>query len=213
MGLSQLAPDGLLALEPGRVVGLTGSVGTGMTRLGLSLMADASRRGPVAVVDTRGWFCPVSAWQAGIDPQRLVVVRCDDAATWPKVVAALVEGITAVYAEVPSGVNDTLLRRLGALVRNRKRSLLLRPVRRELPAGLAHLRLDARDLEWEGAGIGHGAITQRRLVVEVSGKATGGIPQLVEIREGGEGGEDTVHLVSRVAVAKSGSGRVSAVAG
>jgi hypothetical protein len=220
--LPQLAPDGLLALQPGRVVGLTGSVGTGMTRLGLSLMAEASRRGPVAFVDARGWFCPVAAWESGIEPERLAIVRCSDPGRWPKLVAALLEGIPAVYAEVPSGVGDALLRRLGALTRNRRRSLLLRPLRGSLPSGLTYLRLDARGIEWEGAGDGHGRLLGRRLVVEASGKATGGIPRLIEITdgemEGGEGdgldpGKDAVRVVPRLAVAGVGAGEVGAVAG
>lgn len=205
------APDGLLALEPGRVVGLTGSVGTGMTRLGLSLMAEASRRGPVAFVDVRGWFCPVSAWESDIEPDRLAVVRCPDPGRWPKVVAALLEGIPVVYAEVPTGVSDALLRRLGALARNRRTSLLLRPLRGSLPSGLTHLRLEGRGIEWEGTGDGHGRLLSRRLLVEASGKATGGIPRLIEI-EGGEDGADAVRVVPGLAAAPIG-GTVATAAG
>jgi hypothetical protein len=216
--LPQLAPDGLLALQPGRVVGLTGSVGTGMTRLGLSLMAEVARRGPVAFVDARGWLCPLAAWESGIEPARLVVVRCGDPKRWPKVVAALLEGMPAVYAEIPIGVGDTLLRRLGALTRNRRSSLLLRPLRGSLPSGLTHLRLDAQEIEWEGTSDGHGRLLRRRLIVEASGKATGGIPRLLEITdgevEGGEGdgmdsGKDAVRVVPRLAAA----GEVGAAAG
>jgi hypothetical protein len=206
-------PGGLLALEPGRVVGLTGSVGTGMTRLGLSLMADASRRGPVVFVDARGWFCPVSAWESGIDPAGLAVVRCGDAGRWPKVVSALVEGIAAVYAEVPPGVSDTLLRRLGALVRNRRRSLLLRPMRGTLPAGVAHLRLEAKRIDWEGADAGRGRLSSRRLIVEASGKATGGMPRTLEIAEGGDRGEDAVYLVPQLAAQPVGARDRGAAAG
>lgn len=197
---SRPVPDGFLALEPGRIIGLTGSPGAGMTRLGLSLMADVSRLGPVAFVDTRGWFSPLSAWESGIEPDRLAVVRCHDNRRWPRVVAALVEGLGAVYAEVPSGVSDGMLRRLGALVRNRRRSLVLRPVRGGLPAGLAHLRLDARGVEWEGADAGHGRLTRRRLLLEASGKATGGMPLALEIREGGErdAGANAVRVVPRL---------------
>jgi len=208
--LPQLAPDGLLALEPGRVVGLTGSVGTGMTRLGLSLMADVARRGPVAFVDVRGWLCPLSAWESGIQPDRLAVVRCNDSGRWPKVVAALLEGIPAVYAEVPIGIGDALLRRLGALTRNRRRSLLLRPMRGSLPSGLAHLRLEAQGIEWEGAGHdGHGRLTRRRLLVEASGKATGGIRRLIEIG-GGDDGENAVRVVPRVVPEHIGTGEIGA---
>ena len=51
--------------EPGRVLGLVGPPGSGLTRLGLSLLADPARRGPVAVVDVRGWLCPPAAGRPG----------------------------------------------------------------------------------------------------------------------------------------------------
>ncbi len=174
-----------------------------MTRLGLSLMAEASQRGPVAFVDVRGWLCPLSAWESNIEPDRLAVVRCPDSGRWPKVVAALLEGIPAVYAEVPTGVSDALLRRLGALARNRRSSLLLRPLRGSLPSGLTHLRLEGRGIEWEGTGDGHGRLRSRRLLVEASGKATGGIPRLIEI-EGGEYGADAMRVVPGLAAAPVG---------
>jgi hypothetical protein len=182
-----------------------------MTRLGLALMAET--HGPLAFVDARGWLCPVAAWENGIDPGRLAIVRCGDPGRWPKVVAALVEGMGAVYAEVPSGVGDTMLRRLGALARNRRHALLLRPLRGGLPSGLAHLRLEARSMEWEGTAAGHGRLRARRLVVEASGKATGGITRLIEITEGGGDGENAVRVVPRLAAERRGARRFSAAAG
>ena len=46
----------------------------------------------IAVVDVRGWLCPVAAWEVGIAPDRLVVVRCPDRSDWSKVTASLIEG-------------------------------------------------------------------------------------------------------------------------
>ncbi|MBS1196110.1 MAG: recA bacterial recombination protein [Actinobacteria bacterium] len=123
--------------EPGRVLGLVGPPGLGLTRLGLSLLADPARRGPVAVVDVRGWLCPPAAWEAGVPPERLVVVRCAEQGLWGRVTAALLEGLPAVYAEVPPGAAEVLLRRLGALARARRAALILRPLRGGLPSGLA----------------------------------------------------------------------------
>ena len=90
----------------GRVVGLVGSSGYGLTRLGLTMLAPHARTGAVAVVDVRGWLCPLAAWEAGVSAERLVVVRCSDRARWGQVTAALLGGIAATYAEVPPGTDD-----------------------------------------------------------------------------------------------------------
>jgi hypothetical protein len=185
-----------LILEPGRVVGLTGPPGSGLTRLGLSLLAGATRRGPVAFLDVRGWLCPVAAWESGISPERLVVVRCDDRRRWSQVAAALSEGVPAVYAEVPSGVQEPLLRRLGALVRSRRTVLLLRPLDGRLPSGLTHLRVAAEDVSWEGAGDGHGRLLHRRMVLSVSGRGVGGTTAIYEVEDDGA---HPVRVVPRLA--------------
>jgi hypothetical protein len=190
-----------LEVEPGRVLGLVGRPGSGLTRLGLSLIADPSATGMVAALDVRGWLCPVAAWEVGVDPQRLIVVRCPDRLTWPKVAAALVEGFPAVYAEVPAGIGDAVLRRLGALARARRSSLILHPVSGDLPVGLLHLRLESAGVVWEGADRGHGALLTRRLTLRASGKGVRGIEQMVEVADNGT---HPVHLVPRLAVAPAG---------
>jgi hypothetical protein len=126
-----------LAVEPGRVLGLVGPAGSGLTSLGISLIAAATTTEPVAVLDGRGWFCPSVAWESGIIPERLVVVRCADRELWPKVAATLLEGFAAVYAEVPRNTSDQVLRRLGALARSRRVGVVLRS-RYDLPTGLIH---------------------------------------------------------------------------
>ncbi len=160
----------MFSARPGRIVGLEGPAGMGLTRLGLSMLAPAARIAPVAYVDVRGWFHPPAAWEAGIEPERLVVVRSRDRLRWPQVVAALVEGMGAVYAEVPAKVPDQMLRRLAALVRSRRAALVLRPFAGGLPAGVAYLRVRGTGVAWEGAEDGHGRLRQRRLMLEVSGK-------------------------------------------
>jgi hypothetical protein len=174
-----------IALEPGRVTGLIGFPGSGLTRLALSLLATPSRTGMVAVVDVRGWLCPVAAWEVGIDPERLVVIRCSDRTTWPRVTAALVEGFPAVYAEVPRGIADADLRRLGALARSRRSALALRPVAGDLPGGVLHLRVEAEAVVWQGVEQGHGALLRRRLVLRVSGKGAAGIARTIEVDDEG----------------------------
>jgi hypothetical protein len=189
-----------LRLVPGRVVGLEGTAGFGMTRLGLVMLGSYPAAGPVVYLDARGWMSPLAAWEAGVDLDSLVVVRCDDPITWGRVAATLVEGVAAVVAEVPRGVKDTQLRTLAALARRRSIPLALRPIRAVLPPSLAHLRLVARSLEWTGTDAGHGRLARRRLMIEASGKAMQGHTALIELEDHGT---DAVRLVSGLAAASS----------
>lgn len=176
-------PADLLDLQPGRPVELSGPPGFGLTRLGYGMLSEVSRQAPVAILDVRGWASPAAAWEAGVD--RMVVVRCGDARLWPRVLAALVDGVPAVYAEVPTGVRDADLRRISALARNRQSRLVLRPLRGALTAGVSHLRIRAEQVVWSGTDAGHGRLGHRRLVLEASGKATGGISRTVQVDDTG----------------------------
>lgn len=191
----------LLIAEPGRVTGLIGQAGLGLTRVGLSMLAAHSALGPVGYLDVRGWLCPLVAWECGISPENLVVARCQDPVRWGRVAATLVEGIAALYAEVPAGIKEASLRKLGALARARRTPLLLRPVRGDLPGGVAHLRLEAREVAWEGPDAGHGRLQRRRLVLEASGKATRGMTRVIEVEDHGT---NALRLVSGVAAAQAG---------
>ena len=183
----------LLRLQPGRITELVGIPGTGLTRLGLRLLADHSRMAPVVVVDTRGWISPEAAWEVGVLSERLFVVRCDDPFLWPKVTAALFEGVRAVYAEVPSRVREQDLRRLAALARARGTAVAMRSTDGGLPVGVAHLRLRALGVTWEGADRGHGRLGSRRLMLEASGKGASGMARRLEIEDAGT---DLIRLIS-----------------
>ncbi|MCI0425291.1 MAG: hypothetical protein L0Z47_05480 [Actinobacteria bacterium] len=187
--------DDLLVVRPGRVVEMVGDLGTGLTRLGLRLLADHSRTAPVVVLDSRGWISPPAAWETGVQPERLVVVRCPDHALWPKVTAVLLEGVRALYAEVPVRVKEQDLRRLAAMARARRVAVVMRG--NPLPPGVSHLRLRAIGVTWEGADRGHGRLGRRRLVLEASGKGVAGIPRIIEVEDEGT---DVVRLVSDVVV-------------
>lgn len=205
-GVAESAPLGRgapfsIAAEPGRVLGLVGPPGSGLTRFGLSLLAAPSAAGMVAVVDVRGWLCPVAAWEVGIDPERLVVVRCPDRRSWLQVTASLLEGFPAVLAEVPSGVRDADLRRLAALSRARRSALVLRPVSGDIPPGVLHLRVESEGVHWEGVDRGHGALLRRRLTLRASGKGARGIEHLLEMEDDGS---HPVRLVPGLAVAPAG---------
>jgi hypothetical protein len=189
-----------LSVEPGKVVGLVGPPGFGLTRLGWSLLAQPARHGPVVYLDVRGWVNPQAAWDSGISPDRLIVVRCADRLLWPKTAAALLEGIRAVYAEVPSGVQESVLRRLVALARSRRSSLLLRPLGGDLPRGVAYLYLRGRAVDWTGPDAGHGRLGNRRLQLDASGKGMSGIERLIEVEDDGA---DVVRVVSRLVASPS----------
>jgi len=205
-GVGREAPGGgLLAVEPGRPVELVGGAGLGLTRVGLGLLAGPSRTAPVAVVDVRGWVSPAAAWEAGVERDRLAVVRCPDPALWPKVVAALLEGVPGVLAEVPAGVRDADLRRLAALARARGSRVVLRPLRGELAPGVSHLRLRGVEVSWEGADGGHGRLGRRRLVLEASGKGAGGMLRRVVVEDAGA---DALRVVSGLAAGPAGRAAV-----
>jgi hypothetical protein len=135
------------------------------------LLAAPSQVGLVVALDVRGWLSPVAAWEAGVAANRLVVVRCSDPRLWLQVVASVLEGVAAVYAEVPVGVGDQELRRLAALTRARKAGLALRPIRGDLPSGVTHLRVRGREVSWDGLDQGHGRLGQCHISIEVSGKS------------------------------------------
>jgi len=189
--------DEFLRLQPGRVTELIGVPGTGLTRLGLRLLAPHSTKAPVVALDTRGWISPEAAWETGVLSERLVVVRCDSPVLWPKVTAALLEGVQAIYAEVPAHINDQDLRRLAALARARRVAVAMRSMGRGLPSGVAHLRLRAIGVTWEGADRGHGRLKRRRLVLEASGRGVAGVTRRFEVEDEGT---DIMRLVSDVVV-------------
>ncbi|GMQ85932.1 MAG: hypothetical protein BMS9Abin07_1502 [Acidimicrobiia bacterium] len=185
--------DSLPTLQPGQVASLVGPPGYGLTRLGLTMLAGHS--GPVAYVDVRGWFNPIAAWEVGIDPDRLHVVRCDDILRWSRAAAALLGGVEAVFAEVPGGVKDAAIRKLGALARTRRAVLYFRLLRGGLPSGVAHLSLEGQAVSWDGADRGHGSIAVRRSVVTASGKTMRGTTRTIEVEDDGT---DAMRVVSRV---------------
>lgn len=180
-------------LQPGRITEVTGFAGMGMTRLGLGLLVAPSRRSTVVALDVKGWLSPLAAWEMGVDPARFVVVRCSDAGRWAQVAAALIEGMRAVYAEVPAGVPPQKLRRLAALARARRSGVALRPLDDGLPPGVAHLRLHAREVRWEGTDRGHGQLRRRYLVLEATGKGVAGTTRRFEMVDDGT---DVMRVVS-----------------
>lgn len=188
-------PEGLLSLQSGRITEVSGFTGMGITRLGLSMLAAPSRRSLVVALDVKGWLSPLAAWEVGVEPGRLVVVRCPDDRLWTQVVAALMDGVRAMYAEVPSTIRSHDLRRLAALARARRTGVVFRPLGEELPSGVAHLRLRAREVRWDGLEAGHGRLERRHLVLEASGKGTAGMTRRIEMVDDGT---DVMRVVPRL---------------
>ena len=176
---------GSLAIEPGQIAGLSGVPGSGLTRVGFSLLAPYASSGHVAYLDVRGWANPAAAWEVGISPERLVVVRTEDVVSWSRIVATLMSGMKGVYAEIPTGVRDVVLRKLAAKARTTRTPLVLRPLDGVVPSGVAHLRLDARTITWEGVEAGHGQLTRRRALIDASGKSTRGMQRTIEVEDDG----------------------------
>ncbi len=187
-----------LVLMPGRVVGLVGPPGFGLTRLGLSMVGEYAAAGPVVCVDVRGWLSPTAAWEAGVPADRLVLVRAKDPVQWAKVVAVVLEGVGSVYAEVPSDVPEAHIRRLAAISRRSKTPLVLRPVRGRLPPGTVQLTVTPETLQWEGVAQGYGRLTQRRLLLSASGKVMRGMTTMIEVEDDGT---NTLHMVPGLATA------------
>ena len=181
-----------LGIEPGQIVGLSGLPGSGMTRLGMAFLAPYATRGQLAYLDVRGWANPAAAWEMGIPPERLVVIRSGDVVTWGRIVATLLSGVRGVFAEVPAGVRDGMLRKLAAKARAQRTPLVLRPVAGTLPSGVANLRLEARSVVWDGTDAGHGQLTRRRAVFDATGKAMRGMQRTIEVEDDGT---DDLHLV------------------
>jgi hypothetical protein len=175
----------LLTIAPGQIAGLNGIPGSGLTRIGMLLLAPYAVRGPLVYLDVRGWANPMAAWEMGIEPERLVVVRNSDVASWGRIIATLLDGVRGVYAEVPVGMRDQVLYKLAALTRVKRTPLVLRPISGKLPSGVAHLNLEAREVVWEGTEAGHGNLTNRRTRLVASGKATRGMVRTIEVEDDG----------------------------
>ena len=155
--LADLLPYG--ALQRGSVVA------TG----GWSLLCLALAAGPV----TAGAWCAavglpelgiVAAADAGLDPERLLVVP-EPGSNWPQIVASLLDGYDLVVLRPPVRPPAQVRRKLEAAVRRHGAVLL---VAGDWDGAQARLRITAR--EWIGIGSGHGRLRARRVQVTADGR-------------------------------------------
>jgi hypothetical protein len=172
--LGTVLPGG--ALQRGSVATVGGEPGSGVTSLALGLAAAATAAGEwAAAVDLPGTLGGLSAAESGVELSRFAVVRGVPGDRWATVVAALLDGVSLVMADVPRGLRAADARRLVARARERSTVLVMvSSSARAWPADAA-LRLWAEGGAWPGLEPGRGMLTARplRLRVEGRGMASG----------------------------------------
>jgi hypothetical protein len=168
--LGELIPT----LRRGAVIEVHGDAGAGATSVALRLAAAATAAGEwAAAVELHGSLGGLAAADAGIALERFAVARRIPPARWAAVVAALLDGVGLVLAEVPRSARAGDTRRLAARARERGTVLIaISTLGSEWPAE-ATLRLRAEGSEWPGLGEGAGLLDARELAVRVEDR---GIP-------------------------------------
>ena len=153
--LGELIPT----LRRGSVIAVSGAPGAGATSVALQLAAAATSAGEwAAAVELDASIGGLAAAEAGVALERFAVVRRVPPARWAAVVAALLDGIALVLAEVPPYARAGDARRLAA--RARERGVVLVGLG-SWPAE-ATLRVCAESSEWRG-------LATRDLSVRVDG--------------------------------------------
>jgi hypothetical protein len=161
--LGELIP----ALRRGSVVAVEGEPGAGATSIALRLAAAATAAGEwAAAVELHGSLGGLAAAEAGVALERFAVTRRVPPARWAAVVAALLDGIGLVLAEVPPYARAGDARRLAA--RARERGVVLVGVG-GWPAEAA-LRVRTEGSGWRGLDCGTGLLAGRELTVRVEGR-------------------------------------------
>lgn len=166
--LGALVPGG--ALQRGTTLTVGGTVGAGATSLALELAAAATATGEwAAALDLHGTLGGEAAASIGVALDRFAVVRHVPAARWATVVAALLEGVTLVLAEVPRHVSAADTRRLVSRARERGSVLVVIEVGARWPADAA-LRFRAAGGVWRGLAPGAGLLVECDRVAQVEGQ-------------------------------------------
>jgi hypothetical protein len=169
-------PGGVL--QRGVVLTISGPRGAGVTTAALALAAAATASGEWAgAVDLGCTLGAEAAAAAGVALDRFAVLRGVEPAQWAAAVAALLDGVSVVLAELPRGVRTADARRLAARARERATVLaLLAPDPRAWPAE-ATLRVEAEGGAWSGIAR-HGALVRRASVLQVEGRGVRARPRV-----------------------------------
>ena len=171
----------------GSVLRVTGRPGAGATTVGFELAAAVTALGEwAAAVDVDATLGPLAAADAGVALERFAVVRRVPPARWATVVAALLDGVSLVLAEVPRGVALGDARRLEARAREREAVLVVAETRGAVWPGSAAFTLHAAGSAWdEHVRCSAAASTRRRLQVEVEGRGAAARPRIGELARAG----------------------------
>ena len=182
--LGDLVPGGTVAR--GSVLRVTGTPGAGATTVGFELAAAVTTLGEwAAAIDLDATLGPLAAADVGVALERFAVVRRVPPARWATVVAALLDGVSLVLAEVPRGVRLADARRLEARARERESVLVVAEPRGVAwPAGAAYV-LHAAGSAWDGLDLGAGLLAGRRLQVQVEGRGAAARPRAGELARAG----------------------------
>jgi len=163
--LRELVPGG--AVTRGSVLGVRGEPGAGSTTLTFELAAALTATGEwVAAVDLDGTLGARAAEEAGVVLERFAVVRRVPPTRWATVVAALLDGVSLVIADVPRGVSVGDARRLIARARERDAVLV---VQGSAWPGEVAFTVHAAGSVWVELSEA-GAVTARRMHVRVEGR-------------------------------------------
>jgi hypothetical protein len=155
------------ALQRGTVVAVDGDPGAGATSVAFQLAAAATAAGEwAAAVELDASLGGLAAGEAGVALDRFAIVRRVPRPRWAAVVAALLDGISVVLAEVPAFARVGDARRLQARARERGAVLVAMG---PWPAEAA-LRLRAGGSAWRGLVRGAGTLVARDQRVGVGGR-------------------------------------------
>jgi hypothetical protein len=184
--LGTLIPGGaltrgsVLCVEAGSHSGPGGAPGAGSTSVAFELAAAVTAVGEwAAAVDLEGTLGALAARDAGVALEQFAVVRRVPPSRWAAVVAALLDGVSLVLAEVPRGVGAADARRLAARAREREGILVVYA----LPGrwhGDVTLTLTSEASVWEGLADA-GFLTGRALHIRVEGRGAATRPRVGEL--------------------------------
>jgi hypothetical protein len=167
--LGELLPGG--GLRRGTVVSVEGTGASGATSHAWTLAAAATDAGEwAAAVDLGGTLGMEAAALAGVALERFPVVRNVTSDRWATVVAALLDGITLVLAEVPRHAHAGDVRQLVARARERDAVLVALLAPGATWSGEAALRFESEGGAWVGIARGAGPVTGRAVRVRVGGR-------------------------------------------
>lgn len=180
----------LRGLIPGGLRQGTAYSVAGSTTLAMALLAGPSAQGTWCGVLGMPGFGTEAASRLGIDLDRLVLVP-EPRNQWLTVAAAMTDVLGVVIARSPGRITAAEASRLSARLRQRGATLI---VMGEWPGAEATLTVAGNS--WNGLGAGHGHLTSRQLLVEVSSRSGRSRRTLLEFPavETAASGDDAVML-------------------